>query len=408
MGRVHRTFVSRFALSTVALAIGLAPAAARCEVKLIGTARLAGQSTDESGLTDVLEGGIPHNRLGGISAIEFTGADDRYFLLPDRGPADGATAYRCRFHEMKLTVTPNPSPVVSAALISTTMLANEAGHSLVGTASAFEGSDPARWLRFDPEGIRSNRHGKIYMSDEYGPSVFEFSPSGRRTAVLPVPLRFRVAHPSAVPTEEAARNSAGRQSNGGMEALAIVPDGSKLYAAMQRPLIQDSQPGKAGKRVGTNTRIVEFDVARGTTREYLYPLDNTANGVSEIVAVNGHEFLVLERDGRGGADAVTKKVFKVGLTGATDISDRDALPADRIPEGVTPARKTLLLDLLSPQFGLAGAEFPEKLEGLTFGPDLKDGRHLLVVAVDNDFESAKPILFHAFAVSRDELPGFGW
>ena len=57
---------------------------------------------------------------------------------------------------------------------------------------------------------------------------------------------------------------------------------------------------------------------------------------------------------------------------------------------------------------LAGSDFPEKVEGLAFGPDLTDGRRLLIVAIDNDFVAEKPILLHAFAIDRDDLPGFGW
>jgi hypothetical protein len=381
---------------------------ARGEIKLIGTARLAGDATDQSGLANLLGGEIPENRLGGISAIDYTGQEDRYLLLADRGPADGATAYRCRFHELKLAVQPERSPAITAELVSTTLLTNEAGRRLVGSIADFEGADPAKWLRFDPEGLRTDRRGRVFISDEYGPSVFGFSTAGKREVVLKVPDRFRVARPSAVPAEEAAGNTTGRQPNAGLEGLAIVPDGSRLYASMQRPLIQDSRPGKAGKRVGTNTRIIEFDLKQGRTRELLYPLDDPANGVSEILAINGHQFLVLERDGRGGAAAASKKIYIIDGAGASDITTRETLPADGIPEGVTAIRKSLFLDLLAPVFGLAGSDFPEKIEGLAFGPDLADGRRLLIVAIDNDFVAEKPILLHAFAIDRDDLPDFGW
>ncbi len=405
-----RWFCRRNRLAACALILSIGPFClpAQGEIKLLGTASLDGNATDQSGLTDVLTGGIPHNRLGGISAIDYTGKDDLYLLLPDRGPADGATDYRCRFHALKLAVQPGKTPAVTATLLSTTMLENESGSSLVGTISAFDSQDPAKGMRFDPEGIRTDRRGRILISDEYGPSVFEVSSDGKRTQVLKVPPRFRIAHASAIPSEETERNSSGRQVNGGLEGLAIVPDGTKLYAAMQRPLIQDSRPGKAGKRVGTNARIIEFDRSRGTTREFLYPLDDTTNGVSEILAVSAHEFLVLERDGRGGNDAVAKKIYKVELGGATDISHVEMLPPEGIPAGVVPTRKTPFLDLLSPKFELAGPQFPEKIEGLAFGPDLADGRRLLVVAIDNDFIAEKPILLHAFAIDREDLPGFGW
>src|SRR5262249_40578564 len=112
--------------------------------------------------------------------------------------------------------------------------------------------------------------------------------------------------------------------------------------------------------------------------------------------------------GRGGAEAVTKKIFRINLKGATDISTIEVLPAEGVPPQVKVPRKTLFLDLLAPALGLAGPDFPEKVEGLTFGPDLADGRRLLIVAVDNDFNPEKPILLHAFAVDRADLPGFDW
>jgi hypothetical protein len=124
------------------LSVGLFCLPARGEIKLLGTARLEGNATDQSGLTDMLAGGIPHNRLGGISAIEYTGKEDLYLLLPDRGPEDGATEYCCRFHGLKLAVHPSQSPSVVATLVSTTMLENEAGDSIVGTISAFDRHDP--------------------------------------------------------------------------------------------------------------------------------------------------------------------------------------------------------------------------------------------------------------------------
>jgi hypothetical protein len=75
---------------------------------------------------------------------------------------------------------------------------------------------------------------------------------------------------------------------------------------------------------------------------------------------------------------------------------------------VKPVRKLLFLDLLDPRFGLAGPACAEKQEGLAFGPNLPDGRRLLIVVADNDLRAERPILFHGFAVDRDSLPGFGW
>ena len=63
----------------------------------------------------------------------------------------------------------------------------------------------------------------------------------------------------------------------------------------------------------------------GQTHEYAYTLTN-GSGVSEVTAVNDHQFLVDERDGNGMADttqatdtastATVKQLFEIDLTGA--------------------------------------------------------------------------------------------
>jgi hypothetical protein len=158
--------------------------------------------------------------------------------------------------------------------------------------------------------------------------------------------------------------------------------------------------------VGLNTRILEMDVKTGATREFLYQLNDKGYGVNEIVAINDHQFLVVERDGKGGNEAVFKKIFLIDLTNATDISNIEGLPQTGTPGGVTPVTKTEFINLLAPAFGLAGATFPEKIEGLAFGPDLADGRHLLWVTSDNDLNAANPNYFFAFAIDSADLPGF--
>ena len=139
---------------------------------------------------------------------------------------------------------------------------------------------------------------------------------------------------------------------------------------------------------------------------FLYQLDNKSNGVNEILAVNDHEFLVIERDGNAGSAAAFKKIFHIDIAAASDIRAVAALPQTGTPDGVTPVSKSPFLDLLDPTFRLAGAPFPEKIEGLAFGPDLTDGRHLLIVTNDNDFVPTQANRFFAFAIDRSDLPQF--
>jgi hypothetical protein len=112
-----------------------------------------------------------------------------------------------------------------------------------------------------------------------------------------------------------------------MEGLAITPDGRTLVGIMQNALIQDAAEGGTAKNL---LRIVTIDIVSGkTTHQYAYLL-TSGSGVSEISALNQHEFLVDERDGKGlgdGSTAKVKQIFKIDLANAVDITGMDGLEA---------------------------------------------------------------------------------
>jgi hypothetical protein len=166
-----------------------------------------------------------------------------------------------------------------------------------------------------------------------------------------LPKKFAISHLSSMGAVEISSNPVGRVTNKGMEGLAITPDGRTLVGAMQSPLAQDGGDVKGGV-----TRIVTIDIKTGATHEYAYQLDTaTKTTISDILAVNDHEFLVDERDSKGRADAVgSKAVFKrlylVDLQFAHDVSDvtgftgtASAPVANIAPFAVT---KTLFLDIV--------------------------------------------------------------
>lgn len=368
------------------------------EVELLGAASVAGEARDFSGLTEILPGDVPHNRLGGFSGVEYLG-EDRYLLLSDRGPGDGIANYACRVHEVRILRRGAGGEDFGIELVATTLLRDEKGRNLVGLAAAIDGPRAADSLRFDPEGIRRGRDGVIWLSDEYGPAVVGFDAQGLRAKELKLPAHFGIACASAEPGKEDALNRCGRQENRGMEGLAISRDGKKLYGLMQGPLLQDGARDEKGERAGCYCRIVEIDVdiANGATREFLYLLDHPSLGLNEIVAMDEGRFLVIERDGKEGKEAAAKRIYEIDLRGAADLSDNASLPANGIPRAMC-VKKRLLIDLLDPKFGLAGEKFPQKVEGLAFGPSLPDGRRMLVVCTDNDFLAEKASWFYFFAV----------
>ena len=114
----------------------------------------------------------------------------------------------------------------------------------------------------------------------------------------------------------------------------------------------------------------------------------TGSGVSEITAINNHEFLVDERDGKGrgaGNKAKIKQLFKIDLDGAVDIAGMDGLTA-----AANAVSKTLFLDIVNvlTANNISASNIPAKIEGLAFGSDvILNGTviHTLWVANDNDF-----------------------
>ncbi len=389
-------------------------------IELVATGTSPGNTADRSQLLGKLEDGTLANRLGSWgSGIAYTGQDNLFVAVPDRGPnasaynpsVDNTTSYPARVETFRITVNPSAHSI-TIKLIDTRLLTSEDGKALRGLSTDYVADQPSDFLanrRIDPEGVRvSNDRRHYYISDEYGPGVFEFDAhTGRRTRVFALPARFVVLRPAATGAAELAGNTSGRQANHGLEGLAITPDGRKLVAILQAPLLQDTAVDKQGDRVGVNVRLLTIDIDSGKAHEYLYQLaDGQGHGVSEIVAVNSHEFLVLERDAKAGDKATCKSLFLIDLDDATEIGQIDALPHAAAPAGVRPVAKHLFLDLLDPRHGLAGQNLPAKIEGLAFGPDLADGRHLLLISTDNDFQPFRPSRLFAFAIPSAALPDY--
>ena len=441
----------RLLLSALLASAFFAPAV-HATPTLLAIGSLSGEIADLSTSTaGPLENGVAGNLLGGLGSGFAYAGGNTFIAVPDRGPnalsynalVDNTASYINRFQTLTMLLAPNPSAglpfTLTPTLIATTLLSSPtplvygsgaglgvgSGAPSLNTASTFyftgrsDNFDPSKNslnpsnARFDPEGVRVANDGKsVFVSDEYGPYVYQFDrATGQRIKTFALPDTLAVTTLSPVGQTEIDKNTQGRVANKGMEGLAITPDGKTLVGVIQAPLIQDG---------GKIIRIVTIDIASGTTRQYAYAL-TTGTGVSEILAINSHEFLLDERDGKGQGDnskAVAKALYRVDLAGATDVSGISG-SKNLAPFAVS---KTLFLDLVAvlTAAGIDPLNIPAKLEGVAFGPDLTVGGVLertLFVTNDNDFvgtvaDSSHPSgfpntnNFYVFGITSGDLPTF--
>jgi hypothetical protein len=415
------------------------------------TGSAAGPNEDLSGLKGTLENGVPANLLGGLGSGIAHVSGDTFLAVPDRGPnavsfnslVDDTVTWIPRVHTVRMNLEPNRGSglpyTISPKLVDTTLLSSllplvyGTGDGLnigpgkpkqntffrnyfSGRSDNFDANsnsgDP-RDARFDPESIRLSNDGlTFFISDEYGPYIHQFLRTGERIRSYRLPDEFYVAHPAPTTDQEISMNSSGRIANKGMEGLAITPDGRKLVGILQTATIQDTAEGGDAANL---LRMAVVDVLSGKVlHEYGYLL-TTGSGVSDIVALNDHELLVDERDGKGlgdGSKAKVKQIFKIDLNNATDIQGMDGTAAAKVP-----VSKTLFLDVVDvlKANGMTADQIPAKIEGLAFGPDVKEkGKtlHTLWVANDNDFlqdydgvVGSNPNQFFVFAFTDADLAG---
>lgn len=423
---------------------------------LVAVGRLSGNRFDALGPTNDSLGGI----FSGLafdpaswsrSGDESSGFTYRgtFYGVPDRGygagPLGGTLDYRLRVHTLHIAVTPyygsagTNQTQISLTNTSTTLFTYDdampftgfSGNDASFTAYPKSADDSLGQGRrsLDPEGLVRTRDGGFFVCDEYGPFIYRFDSNAVLQFTLTPPAAWI---PKVGPAFGSRSNNftavtgpdSGRKNNRGIEGVAITPDEKRLFAMLQSPLVQDGGEDNGSR----NTRLLVFDVDPASpTRdqavaEYVYELTLNGNAgrtrqtiTSEILALNSHQLLVLDRDQRGRNSGSTsamiyKQVVLVDLNGATNILNsgydlelgapgQASFPLSGLPAGFRPVTRLDFVDLLDTtqlsRFGLnLNAASPdtntmvEKWEAMAVMP-LHDPAapddYLLLVGCDNDF-----------------------
>jgi hypothetical protein len=395
-------------------------------------------------------------KLGGFSGLSYEGvtADGklRFITMTDRGPNAEPTGINRPFllpffnpRLVRFTVDPKNGHFKLTDQIALRASNGRLLTGLPNTALSADANQPYNdevpvdlrnnVLPLDPlggdfEGVAVADDGTFWLPDEYRPAIYHFSKHGRLLERF-VPIGTHAAAGEPTPAAGVAGKFgiealpaviAQRRQNRGMEAIAI--QNGKVYAFVQSPIRNPATLTNGALNAMRNVRLVEFDPATRTTRQFLYIMDNPpavgaddtrADKIGDMAAVPGGGFLVAERDDdsvlKDAIETITKKVYAASLTGATDISNLGSFDvgggvlksvdqmsaAELAAVGVVPVTKKLHVDLA--QAGYAGVE---KVEGLALLPTGQ-----LALMNDNDFGVAQIVVDTAtgrFTLAPDYVP----
>ena len=351
-------------LATALVAVGPVQAAPSTQLEFLGQ-QIFPTSTQFAGTT-----------FGGLSSIAYDESRGVFYVLSD----DQVNA---RFYTLRIGVA-GGAPAVE--IVGVTTLRDAAGQ-------------PFAPLSLDPEGLALTKDDTLVITSEgfaarlIDPWVREFGLDGRQLGALPLPSAFL---PNAAGTR-------GVRQNLGFESAATPPNGRFLFTATENALVQDGPPATVA--AGSPARLLRYNLQQGALdRQYVYWTDPIAeppvpanqfavNGIVEVLPLNNQFMLSMERSFSVGAPGTgnTIKLYDVALPGADDVNGFDSLAT--LLGSIQAVQKTLLLDLDALGIPL------DNVEGMTFGPDLPDGRRSLILVSDNNFSPAAFTQFLLFAAS---------
>jgi 3-phytase/alkaline phosphatase D len=320
-------------------------------------------------------------QVGGLSSITYDSARNVYYVLSD----DRSQINPARFYTFRID-------------LDGSFGASDLHIDGLTTLRA-PGGAPYPPLSLDPEGLVLTKAGQLVLTSEgdtsrlIDPFLRVYDLQGRFLGSLPVPGYF-------LPT---ANGSSGVRNNLAFEPAGVPPNGRFFFTGTENALFQDGPAATVAS--GSPSRILRYNLQNGRLdRQYVYwtdpifqapipPTQFAVNGLVELLPLNNEFLLAMERSFSVGLPGTGNeiKLYRVALPGASNVDGLERLAGSL--GSIRAAQKTLLLDL-----GTLGIPL-DNVEGMTFGPDLPDGRRSLIMVSDNNFAASQFTQFLLFAVS---------
>ena len=316
--------------------------------------------------------------VGGLSGIDFDPATGTWISISD----DRSELQPARFYTLDVDVGPQ-GIAVQVKGVSTLRGPNGRPYPPRGAPETV-----------DPESIRLLPQGRGVLWPSEGdpkvdrsPAVTEARLDGSYVREFEIPPMLRWP----------AKPGTGPRNNLTFEGLALTPDARTAWVAMEAPLEQDGPLPRVGAPGGP-CRFTAFDVASGrAVRQVAYIPDPVPrapqlpggfadNGVSEILMLDEHRLLVLERSFAMGT-GMSLRIYAVDTREGSDVLRQDKLAAGEF-RALTKQPVADFADL--------GLSRLDNTEGMCWGPRLPNGHRTLVVVSDDNFAANQVTQFAAF------------
>ncbi|MCX2575996.1 esterase-like activity of phytase family protein [Pedobacter sandarakinus] len=327
--------------------------------------------------------------VGGLSGIDFDAKKNQFYFISD----DPSQYSPARIYTANINISNNKIDTIIFTGVN--FLLQQDGSKYPAYQKGKNSKADGESVRYNPIKntlVWSNEGERLFRPTDttiVQPALTFISATGKYLDTVPLPEGFHIT-----------KQAYGLRKNAFFEGLTYADNYKTLYASLEEPLYQDGAQSHFGYDQAL-TRISKFDAnTKKNLAQYAYRLealpikpteenDWNINGISEILAVNNHTLLVIERAwAKGRDDHSFVKLFLVDLSKAEDVKGISSFTANR-PK---PIGKKLLFDFDTLPMHI------DNVEGVCFGPKLPNGHQTLIFCVDNNFSAAQQQQFFLFEI----------
>lgn len=321
--------------------------------------------------------------LGGLSGITYDAKIQKLIAVSD----DKGFVNETRWYEFDVSLD---EKTFSLKPFTVNKLKTSDGNFFKKGIADFEGI--ALW----GNDVLVSSEGSVFGTLFQPPELLRFSRSGQVIENLPVPAKFISGSVTEI--------MKGTRGNKAFEVLSTSLDNKTVFLATEESLFQDGPVST--NSLSSSVRIVLYQNLK-PVKEVAYKLEKVEidksaeeetaeNGLVDIAAIDSINFFSMERSYLPLKKKNVIRIFKNTI--AADTTDVSKLESLKNAQYVA-VKKTLVMDLDETLPLLkTGNKQLDNIEGITFGPVLKNGNKTLIVCSDNNFGKTQRTLFIAFEV----------